>query len=161
MTDNSTPERTPRSVIDNISDTARQFVITKRPYHDHYHRRDVTEVRFELPGRFLMGAREEEPGYLILLHIGASHYEHQRKGYGVACLERAIKYAADNKLRFFANEFLTPETKRLVAALKRREYSVVIGPNNGMSSWSTDREPSVEFWTTASSFTDFDESPAS
>ncbi|MEY9604619.1 GNAT superfamily N-acetyltransferase [Bradyrhizobium japonicum] len=93
MTDNSTPQRTPRSVIDNISDTARQFVITKRPHHDHHHRRNVTEVRFDLPGKFLMGAREEEPGYLILLHIGASHHEHQRKGYGVACLERAIMYA--------------------------------------------------------------------
>ena len=115
------------------------------------------EVRFELPGKFLMGARQEEPGYLILLHIGALHHDHQRKGYGVACLERAIKYASDNKLRFFANEFLTPETSRLVATMRRKGYAVVISPHNGMSSWAADREASVEFWTTAKSFTDFED----
>lgn len=146
---------TPRHVIDNISDTAREFTIFKQPYFDEFRQRDVTEVTFELPGRFQLGALEE-PGRLTLLHIGAHGYENQGKGYGTAAHEAAIKYAADNELRFFANAHLTPETDRLVAAVGRKGYVMHIIDGG---SWMANGAPSVEFWTTPQSFTPLHDAP--
>ncbi len=148
---------TPQHVIDNVSDTAREFTIFRGPYYDHFRQRDVHEVTFELPGKLQLGA-VEEPGRLIMLHIGAYGPDNQRKGYGTAAVEAAIKYAADNGLRFFANEFTTPETERLVAAVARKGHATHVIEGG---SWVQHGVPSVEFWTSPQSFAPMHDSPLS
>lgn len=77
-----------------------------------------------------------------------------KKGNGLATLQRAVRYAADNDLRFFANECLPGNVEPLVRAMQRRGYLVHIDDGAG---WVHDGVPSVEFGTTAQSFADFDE----
>jgi hypothetical protein len=144
---------TPRRVIDDLSDLARSVTISERPYYDHFNQRDSTEVIFALPGGFTLGARRDD-GHLVLLHIGSTDYQQQQKGNGVAILQRAIKYAADNDLRFFANECLPSNVEPLVRAMQRRGYVVHIVDGAG---WVHDGVPSVEFGTAALSFTEFDD----
>jgi GNAT superfamily N-acetyltransferase len=141
---------TPREVIDDLSETARSVAIAERPYHDHANAAPAMEVTFELPGGFNMGTKILD-GALILLHIGSMQHDQQGKGYGTAVLQRAVKYAADRDLRFFANEYLPPDVHRLVNAMTRKGYVARIDP---WSNWAVDREPSVEFGTTAASFSE-------
>lgn len=141
---------TPREVIDDLSETAQSVVIAERPYYDHACDCPATEVTFALPGGFAMGAKVLD-GALIMLHIGSIQHDQQGKGYGTAVLQRAVKYAADRDLRFFSNEYLPPNVHRLVKAMTRKGYVARVDP---WSNWAVEREPSVEFGTTAASFSE-------
>lgn len=144
---------TPREVIDTLSDTAQSVVITERPYYDHSEGCPATEVLFTHPSGFNMGAKVAS-GSLIVMHLGSLQRNLQRKGYGTAVMQRAVKYAADRDLRFFNEASMTSAALQLVAAMARRGYVVRI---DRTARWDPDREPQVEFWTTPKSFTEFEE----
>ncbi len=146
---------TPHRVIDNLSDLAQSVTISEEAHHDHLRRRDVTGVYFALPGGFSLSAtREDDKGHLTLLHIIVPDNNHQQNGTGVATLQRAIKYAADNDLRLFANACTTGSTPPLSRLMRRLGYVVKINPAAGQVH---DGVLSLEVGTTARSFADFDE----
>lgn len=139
--------------VHDISPAAREVRITDEPYRDH-EGRDVRAVNFHVGESFSMGTVRNHDK-LVLLYIGANEgdgrtkYQNMRQGYGFAVMQRAIKYAADNGLRFFVNQFVPDQVQPLFQKLAREGYDVRIP-----AYWRA--SASVEIGTTDASFGPFE-----
>ncbi len=139
--------------VHDISPAARAVRITDEPYKDHKGR-DVRAVNFHVGESMTMGMVRNHDK-LILLYVGANDgdgrtkYQNTRRGYGYALVQRAIKYAADNNLRFFVNQFVPDQVQPLFQKLQRKGYDVRIPAH-----WRA--SASVEIGTTDASFGPFE-----
>jgi len=139
--------------VHDIGPAAREVRITDKPYKD-YEGRAVRAVDFHVGESFTMGTVRNRDK-LVLLHIGANEgggrtkYQNMRQGHGFAVMQRAIKYAADNGLRFFVNQFVPDQVQPLFYKLAREGYDVRIPAH-----WRA--SASVEIGTTEASFGPFE-----
>ena len=139
--------------VHGISLAAREVRVTDEPYRDH-EGRDVRAVNFHVGDSLTMGTVRNKDK-LVLLYIGANEgdgrtkYQNMRQGHGFAVMQRAIKYAADNGLRFFVNQFVPDQVQPLFHKLQREGYDVRV-PANWRASGS------VEIGTMDASFGPFE-----
>lgn len=147
------PEPADLRAVQDISSAAREVRITDEPYED-YEGRAVRAVNFHVGKSFSMGTVRNHDK-LVLLYLGANDgdgrtaYQNTRQGLGYAVMQRAIKYAADNGLRFFVNQFVPDQVQPLLRKLERHGYDVRI-PAHWRASGS------VEIATTSASFRPFE-----